>query len=1372
MTAQDGVVQSEGGLFPGDLLERVGALDPDLPCMRAADYHLAAEERLGDAALRKWQYLRGVYKAFRDKLADHPENASATTLTRERWLLILLDELGFGRVPALRGRKHANGREYQITHEWQHVPMCLVDWNESLDRAVSSGRRAPQTQMQGFLNASDEHLWGIVSNGRRLRLVRDSTNLVGAAYVEFDLEAIFDGELFPEFRQLFCTAHVSRFELTAREPGTEPGPSDCPLERWLTEGQQRGARARERLWVGLRTAMAELGTGLLSANRELRDELARRQDGLVEFHHELLRVMYQVVFCLVAEDRDALLLPDLADRDHDERGRRVTEAARRERARARERYDAYFSTGRLRRIARNRTGDPANSDLWQTLRVVLTALGADNGRPELALPGLGGLFPGPDERPAPDLVGAYQVPNAALLRTVRELTNFRGRDGLLNPVDFRAFDADELGSVYEKMLELVPQHDGTGRFWLEEMAGSTRKTTGSYYTPAPLISALLDTTLEPVLNRFAEEGGAQALLRVRVCDPACGSGDFLVAAARRIAKKYVQVASGDDEPAPAEVAKHLPEVVRNCLYGVDVNELSAELAKVSLWLASIEPGRPLAFLDAHIKSGNSLLGATPKQLETGIPDDAFKPLDGDDKAIVSALRKRNAIERPAHRAGGDVLDLDIERPEVAVTNKKFADETLRITTPRPASLPEARVQTLKYRDYTADADLSHRRLVADAWCAAFVWPRHKGGPEPLTTKTVRNLDAGTVRLTEDQRQELAALSERYRFFHWHLEFPEIFRVDDEDAADLNEDTRWHGGFDCVIGNPPWEKIEFKEQEFFEARAPEIARAKNAAKRKAAISRLQESDDQYDRDLYRAYRDGLRKISSESHFLRTSGRYPETGEGRLNTYAVFAETARTLIAGHGFTGQVLPTGIATDATTAPFFSGLVRSSRLAAFLEFENEAFLLSKDVHHSFRFCLLTACGRLDRMSEARFAFSVRYLADLPERQFTMPADELLLVNPNTGTAPVFSTRRDADIILGIYRRVPVLWRETPRSNPWGLSFMQGLFNMASNADLFHTREDLESDGWKLRGNIFAKDGERMLPLVEAKMIHHFDHRYGTYEGQTEAQANMGTLPRLTPDAKRDPSCVTLPRYWIEEQSIAERLDSRGDRGWLLGWRKICRSSDERTLIPAAFPISGFGDSGNIAFSNIRPAHFLVALLSSRVMDYVLRQKMAGTNLNYFLVKQLPVLPPQRFEQETPWDRDVTLDAWITPRVKELTYTAWDMEPFARDLGDENPPFIWDDERRFWLRAELDTAFFHLYGVARDDVAYILDTFRAFRNNDQARFDRTRSAILGLYDVMASAAQDGAWFRSNLTPPPGEGPRHPAGSRPDWLPLEEGDHGR
>ena len=247
--------------------------------------------------------------------------------------------------------------------------------------------------------------------------------------------------------------------------------------------------------------------------------------------------------------------------------------------------------------------------------------------------------------------------------------------------------------------------------------------------------------------------------------------------------------------------------------------------------------------------------------------------------------------------------------------------------------------------------------------------------------------------------------------------------------------------------------------------------------------------------------------------------PAHRSGDINTYAVFAETARTVINARGRSGLVLPTGIATDATTAPFFSDLVRNSKLVSFLEFENEAFLLSHAVHHSVRFCLLTVCGRATHVELASFAFGTRYIQDLPARRFAMPPEEILLVNPNTGTTPVFRSRRDAEITIGIYRRVPVLWRDEPEENPWGLSFRR-VFNMANDSGLFRTRDQLERDGWVLSGNVFVRGGKRMLPLYEAKMIHHFDHRLGTYEGQTEAQANMGTLPRLTHDQQDDPNFI------------------------------------------------------------------------------------------------------------------------------------------------------------------------------------------------------------------------------------------------------------
>jgi hypothetical protein len=295
------------------------------------------------------------------------------------------------------------------------------------------------------------------------------------------------------------------------------------------------------------------------------------------------------------------------------------------------------------------------------------------------------------------------------------------------------------------------------------------------------------------------------------------------------------------------------------------------------------------------------------------------------------------------------------------------------------------------------------------------------------------------------------------------------------------------------------------------------------------------------------------------------------------------------------------------------------------------------------------------------------------------------------------------------------------------------MFDMANDADLF---------------NASRKDS--MIPLYEAKMIHHFDHRFATYEGATQAQINKGTLPRFTPVQHSNPVHVAVPRYWISETEAAKRLEARNwSSDWLLCWRRTARSSDERTMISALMPRYAVGDSGFLALASA-PAEMcalLAASLSSFVLDYLTRQKMAGANLSYFIVQQLAVPSPDLLRSLI-WE-------WMVKHVLELTYTAWDMTPFARDLGDDGPPFRWDEERRFIMRAELDAAFFHLYGVERDDVGYIMDSFRAFRNNDPARFDRTKGLILQVYDAMAGTTRTGKPYQTILDPPPGHGPRHP-----------------
>lgn len=339
--------------------------------------------------------------------------------------------------------------------------------------------------------------------------------------------------------------------------------------------------------------------------------------------------------------------------------------------------------------------------------------------------------------------------------------------------------------------------------------------------------------------------------------------------------------------------------------------------------------------------------------------------------------------------------------------------------------------------------------------------------------------------------------------------------------------------------------------------------------------------------------------------------------------------------------------------------------------------------------------------------------------------------------------------------------------NPWGVQFLR-MFDMTNDAGLFRTRAELESQGFRLEGNVFVKGRERFLPLYEAKMVHQFDHRFATYD-------DAGTDTREVTDAeKADPEHVVLPRYWVPQAEVEARLAARGwHRGWLLGWRDIARSTDERTVIAAVIPRVGVGNNFPLMLPTDPPhAALLVATMNALIFDYCARQKVGGPHLNYFLMKQFPFLPPSAFDRPLFFDwpaepgrTPATVGDFVRSRVLELVYTARDLAPFARDLGHDGPPFRWDPERRFRLRCELDALFFHLYLPAepdgswrratrewapveetpgafealtslfpkpRDAVSYILDQFPIVRRRDEERFGeyRTRRAVLELYDEM------------------------------------------
>ena len=1289
----------EGGLLGAEWLGRVAQLQA--AAQEPADYRIPKGLEIRDEIARGWRIAQAC---FQEMEAGRASGGDARALAERFIEALLRDAFGFASV-ARTGPRTIGDRVYPVRFFalGDRVPIVVAPAGAGLDAPLPElgderRRRTAFGLLQETLNASEAALWGLASDGLSLRIARDNASLTRPAWIEADLNRIFTEDLYPDFAALWLLAHESRFG-RANAPAVT-----CPLEEWREAGRQEGTRARDKLSDGFQQALKILGQGFLShaANSKLRSALHTGDLTTDRYFGQLLRLVYRLIFLLTVEERNLLHPNDASDS-------------------ARQLYADGYALRRLRDRAVRRAAHDHHGDLWEVVKIVFRGLAGGESR--LGLPALAGLF-APDECPELD---AAKIENRAFLGALFHLAWLREPSGLVR-VNWRDMGADELGYIYEGLLELVPQITEDGRSFsfasADESRGHARKTTGSYYTPDELVQLLLASAVDPVVKHTVEahtDRPVDALLELAIIDPACGSGHFLLAAARRLADHVARIRSAGT-PTPDDYQRALRDVVRRCIYGVDMNPLAVELCKVSLWMESIDPGLPLTFLESHVRCGNSLIGTTRALMAEQVPEAAWVVLEGDDKKVTRSLKRRNQEEIAGQ---GSLLFEPRHEPD-----------TLRDAIRAVEQAPDADATTLeekhrKWNALLASEAYEHEKLVADAWCAAFLWPKDAPGPvveaAPTTAAwlALREREAPSEVLVETTRR----IAEDYGLFHWELAFPHVF-------------TR--GGFDVVLGNPPWERVKLQEQEFFAKREPSIAQARNAAARKKLIAALPATNPV----LWSEWTGATRVAQGQSHFVRQSGRYPLCGRGDVNTYALFAEHNWRVLAPHGSAGFIVPGGIVTDDTTKEYFRALLDRSALASVHHFENES-LVFKGLHHAYRFVLLT----IRESPQADLVFYARRAVDLDDRRrhFALTPADFATLNPNTRTCPTFRSPRDAEINLAMYRRAGVLWRENdPDGNPWGLRFLR-MFDMANNSGLFRTQADLASAGWRLDADRFEKDGVVMLPLYEAKMIHHFDHRFGTYEVQSKAQANQGKLPELDHVAHADPRRVTQPRYWVPEDEVATRLDDAWDRSWLLGWRDITGTEKIRTVIACIIPRAAVNDKLLLMMPTPQPQLVagLYANLSSIPFDYCARQKVGGVSLKYFTMRQLPALPPGAYATHAPWAPSIRIRDWLLPRVLELSYTAWNLKAFAEDCGDDGPPFAWDPDRRFQLRCEIDAAFFHLYGISRDDTAHILDTFPVLERSEKREHGeyRTKRVVLEAYDALAAAAARGVPYASALGPP-------------------------
>ena len=585
---------------------------------------------------------------------------------------------------------------------------------------------------------------------------------------------------------------------------------------------------------------------------------------------------------------------------------------------------------------------------------------------------------------------------------------------------------------------------------------------------------------------------------------------------------------------------------------------------------------------------------------------------------------------------------------------------------------------------------------------------------------------------------LRGLAREERFLHWQVAFPN--RWDDWTSAVPT------GGFDAVIGNPPWDRMKLQEVEWFAARVPAIALAQRASDRKAAIRRLREAGDPIADDYAQAVwhaEAGARVAAGEVVRGQRTTQYPLLGRGDVNLYSLFVERAAALIKPDGIVGLLCPSGIAGDLGAAPFFRSVSTSGRLSAVFDFENRGTYFP-EVHRSFKFCALVFGGAERRFAEARLGFFLPATTDeaIDMHGFALGAADFARVNPNTGTAPVFRTRRDSDLTLGIYARVPVLVNNSvnPPVRSWPVKYLR-MFDMTNDSDKFRTKVELEADGfYPVAGNRWrhgaGPDAAAYVPLYEGKMVQAFDHRAASIEVNAANLHRPAQPVATTPMEYADPDWSPTPQFFVDHASLATCGPALGQAEWAIGFKDVTAPTNNRTMIAAIVPRAGYGNTlPVVAGLPAAAAALVVSNLNSLALDYVARQKVQGQHLNWYIVEQLPVIPPAAYDRAF---GPRTAAEIVRADVLALTFTAHDLAPFARDLGYDGLPFQWNEDDRRRRRARLDALNFHLYGLTRDDAEQILSTFLIVEREDRALHGRflTRDLILAWMAALAAGDPD------------------------------------
>ena len=1316
----------------------------------------------GIKATAEWQASLGqpeAFAAFRNGVARHHDALSRSqdpneARTEEELVRPVLELLGWTEYvpqPSASGHeeipdhllfadadsKARAGNPFQsatVVEESKRFGLAL----DSRDRKDRAQRGTPHGQILRYLATaeieSEGHIrWGILTNGSVWRLYDYRARPRASGFFEADLAELLKPGKEDDLRVFHLLFRRESFTL-------RDGATTTFLEAALAEGR----RYEEQVAQDLSGVVFE------QVFPNLVNALAKKPGGsLAESRDAALIFLYRLLFVLYAEDRGLLPVNDA-------------------------RYDDYGLRKPVRdEIASRMAADDTYSAIATNYYDHLTTLFKliDKGDESIGLPPYnGGLF----AAEAAPLLETVRLADKDIAPIIYDLSHAEDLQGVHHFVNYRDMSVQQLGSIYERLLEHEPVRDDNGKISIRPNPYA-RKDSGSFYTSQELVDLIVERTLKPLAeerrNAFVEKADAlksdrrskkerreeleqldpaEAVLDLKVLDPAMGSGHFLVTAVDFLSDYIAELiervpevpewldgeyasplvgrvaAIRDDICKRADASNWVLDeaqltdqaiirrmVLKRCIYGVDKNRLTVELAKVSLWLHSFTVGAPLSFLDHHLRCGDSLVG----------------------------LRVRDATDE-LHRLGGMFASSAITGAETATDGMQRIEE---ISDADVAEVQESAVLFDGVEETTADLRGLLDFVCGWRWLTAGMKKKERDEFEGPLVTTLSQHTANAYELLAHGPEEMGVaddtrfaelwraartIANRESFLHWEVAFPGVWH--------RWQESRPQGGFDAIIGNPPWDRIKLQEVEWFATRDRELALAPTAAARRKGIQRLRDQG----ASLAAEFDAAKAQAESLSHVVRSGGDYPLLSGGDINLYSLFVERSMSLIKPDGFVGLLTPSGIYADKTAARFFQSVSTSGRVGGLFDFENRRLGTDlppffPDVDSRFKFCALILGGEERQFDQTECAFFLHDTETVhdEDRCFPLTPDDFARVNPNTGTAPIFRSRRDAEITRRIYEQHPVLvdHSQGKEKRVWPVKYTT-MFHMANDSHLFRTAEQLDAEGfYPVEGNRWKRGEEIYLPLYEGKMVQAFDHRAASAVVNPENLKRPSQSREAMQQEHADASWLPEPRFWVPLYEVDQSMSP--NVGWTIAYRRVSITTNARTMISAMVPKSGFGDSVFLLMPasglSAYDASLVVANFNSFSFDFITRQKMHGINLSWYLLEQLPVIAPADYDRSfgATLARDLVRD-----HVLRLTYTAHDMAPFARDLGYDGEPFIWDEEERRHLRARLDALYFHLYGLSRDDAEYVLNTFPIVRRKDEAAFGtyRTRDMTLAYMNALAT----------------------------------------